>query len=84
MRAAVVIELHGSCHLGSHLSHTCEDLSFEQFVLHRVVYPFRLGIVLGVATFRHTDSDIVPCQCVDILTTGVFPFRVNFFQDKTR
>ncbi len=45
MRPPVIVEVNGNCDCADYLLDILEDLVFKQFILHRVVDAFCLGVV---------------------------------------
>ena len=47
---------------GNDFSNAGETYILEQFILHRIVNAFRLGIIFGISGFRHADLDVIVVQ----------------------
>lgn len=71
MRPFVVVE-HDSTLKGlPHLVYIRENHILEEFILERVVYALRLGVVFGISAFRHAYHYFVLAELRDIVGTGI-------------
>ena len=77
MRPSVVVEVHGHGDCRDDLLDVPEDLVLEEFVLHRVVDPLRLGVVLRVSGLGHAYSDAAVHEQVDILAANILAATVR-------
>ena len=71
MRPLFVVEVNGPDYGSLDLFDVREPHSFQKFVLHRVVDPFRLSVILGVTGLGHADAYVVFLKKPDILGASI-------------